>query len=98
MLQELCYDFKLSVYVTKTKVLVFKERGRLSKAEQWFYNNSQIETVKGFSYVGVFFSQQMAMFEMAKSICVKAKKALNHLFNCLHSLPCIPYKTLFQEI
>ena len=55
MLQELCYDFKLSVYVTKTKVLVFKERGRLSKAEQWFYSNSQIETVKGFSYVGVFF-------------------------------------------
>ena len=55
MLQELCNDFKLSVNVTKTKVLVFKKGGRLSKAEKWFYNNSQIETVNGFSYVGVFF-------------------------------------------
>ena len=44
VLQECCYDFKLIVNVTKIKVLVFKKGGRLSKAEQLFYNNSQIET------------------------------------------------------
>ena len=96
MLQECCNDFKLSVNVTKTKVLVFKKGGRLSWAEKWFYNNSQIETVNGFSNVGVFFSHQMSMFKMAESISVKAKKVLNHLFNCLHSLPCITYKTVFK--
>jgi len=44
VLQECCHDFKLIVNVTKTKVLVFKKGGRLSKAEQLFYNNSHIET------------------------------------------------------
>ena len=34
---------------------------------------------------------------MTESISVKAKKALNHLFNCLHSLSCIPYKTFFKS-
>ena len=53
-------DFKLIVNVTKTKVLVFKKGERLSKAETWFYNNSQIETVNGSSYVGVCFLQQMS--------------------------------------
>jgi len=86
VLQECCNDFKLIVNVTKTKVLVFKKGGRLSKAEQWY----------GFLYLGVFFSQQMSMFKMAESISVKAKKALNHLFNGLHSLPCIPYETFFK--
>ena len=33
---------------------------------------------------------------MAEFISVKVKKALTHLFNCLHSLPCIPYKTFFK--
>jgi len=36
------------------------------------------------------------LFKMAESISVKAKKALNHLFNCLHGIPCIPYKTFFK--
>ena len=96
-LQECCNDFQLSVNVTKTKVLVFKKGGRLPKAEKWFYSNSQIETINGFSYVGVFFSHQMSMFKMAESISVKAKKVLDHLFNCLHSLPCITYKTVFKS-
>ena len=60
-LQECCNDFKLIVNVTKTKVLVFKKGGRLPKAEKWFYNNSQIETVNVFSYVWVCFSQQMSV-------------------------------------
>ena len=79
MLQEFGNAFKLIVNVTKTKVLVFKEGGRLSKVEKWFYNNSQIETVNGFSYVGVVFFHN-------KGLCLKwpkAKKALNHLLVCI---------------
>ena len=38
----------------------------------------------------------MSMFKMAECISVKVKKALTHLFNCLHSLPCFPYKTFFK--
>jgi len=63
-----CNDFKLIGNVTKTKVLVFKKGGRLSKVEQLFYNNSQIETVNGFSYVGVFFHN--------KCLCLKWLNAL----------------------
>ena len=63
VLQEISNDFKLIVNVTKTKVLVFTKGGRLSKVEQGFYNNSQIETVNGFSYVGVFFHN--------KCLCLK---------------------------
>jgi len=37
------------------------------------------------------------MFKMAEYISVKAKQALNLVFNCLHGLPCIPYCTFFKN-
>jgi hypothetical protein len=44
------------VNVEKTKIVVFSE-GRLSRNLHFNYNGTDIEIVKDFNYLGIYFSQ-----------------------------------------
>ena len=56
ILQGYCEKWKLSVNVTKTKVMVFKKAGRLKRGLRFTYNNLELEIVNEFSYLSVIFS------------------------------------------
>lgn len=79
----------LHVNTEKTKILVFKRGGQLSRREKWFYKNTQLDCVSGFTYVGNYFSSTMSLFKMAEHCAVKAKKVLLLLLKGVLSLPCI---------
>ena len=51
-----CEDWKLNVNIEKTKILIFS-RGKISRNEKYYLNNAEIEIVKDYKYLGVFFAK-----------------------------------------
>ena len=86
ILSTYCATYKLQVNIDKTKVLIFKKGGQLSRREKWYYNGHILETVNGFSYVGVHFTSNLSMYKMAESASTKAKRVLAYLFNSFNEL------------
>lgn len=96
ILNQFCEHSKLAVNILKTKVLVFKRGGQLASKEKWTYGGTQLETVNGFIYVGIYFTNRLSMYKMAEAMCTKAKKVLLYIFSSLQDVPCLPYKTFFK--
>ncbi|WAR00846.1 hypothetical protein MAR_025218, partial [Mya arenaria] len=59
----------------KTKVMVYKNGGTLSKTEKWYFNKERLEVVNGFPYVGVFLSQQLSFPRMANEQATAGKRS-----------------------
>ena len=64
---------------TKTKVLVFRKRGRLRQHEQWSYNDESLEIVDTFNYRGTVFSNNGKWSSNEQSLVAKALKAMKCL-------------------
>ena len=47
---------KLTININKTKVLIFKNEGKNKRGEKWKYKNMELEIVKEYKYLGVWFS------------------------------------------
>ena len=54
-LQEKRKDWCLTVYTSKTKILIFNKAGRLIK-QNFRYGNGNIECVSNYKYLGIWFS------------------------------------------
>ena len=52
LLREYCVQNKLVVNIIKTKIVVFKKDGTLSRHEKWYYDGNLLEVVNCFTYVG----------------------------------------------
>jgi len=63
----------LQVNLNKTKVIVFKRSGRISKYDVFTWNGSKVETVKNYTYLGVTFSSS-GSFEVAATEFVRKGK------------------------
>ena len=96
MLHTFCQNNKLAVNTEKTKVIVFKKGGQLSRKEKWFYNGNNLEVIHEFCYIGVFFTNRLSLYKMAENMCAKAQRVLAHLFNSFGELPYLPAKTFFK--
>ena len=88
----------MQVNIHKTKVLIFKKGVHLSRRERWYYNGRVLETVNGFSNVGVHFTSNLSMYKMAESASIKAKRVLAYLFNSFNEMSYIPVKPFFKVI
>ena len=53
VLYEYTKNWKLSVNVSKTKIVVFRNGGKTKDHEKWCYNDSEVEIVNQFTYLGV---------------------------------------------
>ena len=96
MLQKFCEEYRLSVNIDKTKIIVFKNGGSLSRNERWVYKNNVLQTVCGFDYVGIHFTNRLSLYKMSESISVKAKKVLLYVLNSLKTYKCLPYDVFFK--
>jgi hypothetical protein len=86
ILSNYCTEWQLSVNTQKTKIVVFKNGGRLSRHERWSFNGENIDTVNGFDFVGFYFSSTLSLYKMSESMAVKAKRALVCILASLHHL------------
>ena len=69
-----CSQWKLTVNVEKTKILVFS-KGPMLKTK-FYYNNLVIENVKEFKYLGIVFSRTGSFSKAKKHLCEQAQKAM----------------------
>ena len=92
MLYALCSynnEWKLSLNVSKTKIVVFRNGGVLRENDKWFYHGNEIEVVNEFNYLGLLFNyngkfsktQKHAADQGRKANFALSAKLKNHCFN-----------------
>ncbi|MCG8033764.1 MAG: reverse transcriptase family protein [Candidatus Thiodiazotropha taylori] len=79
-----CQEWKLNINIEKTKILIFGARKRPSL--QFNINNTNIEVVDKYKYLGIFFSQSGSFLNARKHIVQQAKKAMTLLFIRINNL------------
>lgn len=85
-LQDYCQSWNLTVNVDKTKIMVFRKGGLLSRRERWYYNGTEIEVVNQFNYLGVVFTPSGSFIQATKTLSGKALRALCSLLSITKSL------------
>ena len=80
-LQAYCERWNLTVNVDKTKIMVFRKGGILSRREKWLYNGADIELVNQFNYLGIIFTPGGSFIQATKTLSDKALRALCSLLS-----------------
>ena len=60
----------------KTKVMVFRNGGRLRANEKWYLNGRRLDTVNKYKYLGVVFTPRLKWTLTQKTIFTHATKAV----------------------
>ena len=85
---DLLYDYfqrwKLVVNINKTKIMIFRKGGRISQRLNFYYNNSIIEIVNKFSYLGIVFTSGGSFSEAQSTLSGQALKAIFKLNKYLY--------------
>ena len=66
ILYRYCTQWKFTLNVTKTKILVFRAKGKLSFNDKWYYSGNELEIVDFFPYLGMVFSYTQTQFVSAQ--------------------------------
>lgn len=76
VLKDYCQRWKLTVNITKTKIMIFRKGGRLPDNLNFKYNDSIFEIVNKFCYLGVVFTSGGSSFETQKTLAGQSLKAI----------------------
>ena len=87
-----CNRWKLTVNVSKTKVMVFRKGGMLPRNMAFFYNGERLEKVKEFKYLGMVFTTGGSFSEAQNTLAGQAQKAIFKLNKCLYKFTYISPK------
>jgi len=69
----------LTVYMGKTKVMVFRRGGFLGKEERWSLDDSILEVMNSYKYLGFVFTTKLSTTTAMDKLTVKAKKKVIRL-------------------
>ena len=69
-------EWSLRVNVEKTKVVVFRNGGKIHHNEHWIYDNVELEIVNEFKYLGLLFNYNGKFLNMQKHAAEQGRKAL----------------------
>ena len=95
MLSEYCERWGLEVNTDKTKVMVFRKRGRVERDINFYYDNQRLEIVDDFNYLGVVLNYTGSFTLNQQNLSGKGLKAMNVLLSKLRTVDFTP-KTMCQ--
>ena len=81
MLSEYCERWGLEVNTDKTKVMVFRKRGRVERDINFYYDNQRLEIVDDFNYLGVVLNYTGSFTLNQQNLSGKGLKAMNVLLS-----------------
>ena len=84
--------------IEKTKIVIFRKGGQISVNDRWFYNGSQIEATKHFTYLGMVFFSGGSFSENQNKIAGQAQKAIFSVQKMLDDIKCDMYCDLFDKL
>ena len=73
----------LSINISKSKVMVFKRSGRISKFDSFTWSGQKIEVVKSYTYLGVLFNSSGNFSQAGAEFIMKGKMAQGAIFSSL---------------
>ncbi|XP_039288517.1 uncharacterized protein LOC120352373 isoform X2 [Nilaparvata lugens] len=76
-LERYCGRCNLRANLDKSKVMVFRNGGKMARSEKWTYKNEQIECVNRYKYLGVVLTPTLNFEAQVSDKLDKAKLALN---------------------
>ena len=79
LLHSYCKTWGLTVNTDKTKIMVFRKRGRLLSNEKWNFDGKELTVVDDFNYLGTVFNYTGSFKLNQEYLAGKAIKALNVL-------------------
>ncbi|KAK6172852.1 hypothetical protein SNE40_016429 [Patella caerulea] len=83
-LSNYCYENNLNVNVNNSKIVIFKNGGKIRENETWTYEGKDLEIVKSFNYLGVVFNHNGKFSLTQKTIAQQASKACFGLQRIIH--------------
>ena len=63
----------LKVNLDKTKVMIFRKGGHISKSEKWFYKEEVIEIVNSYKYLGFTLTTKLSFTSAFEELTRRAK-------------------------
>ena len=86
------YELGVTGYtIEKTKIVVFRKRGRLKDDESWTYNGVSLEVLNDFNYLGTVFNYTGKFAFTQEMLIGKGLKALNFLLFKTKTYALTPY-------
>ena len=92
LLFDYCQRRKLVVNTSKTKIMIFRNGGRLPQGLNLYYNNLLIEIVNKFSYLGIVFTVGGSFSEAQNTLSGKALNAIFKLNKYLYKFTNVSIK------
>ena len=96
ILQEYCKMWNLKVSEEKSKIMVFRNGGKLRSYEKWYYNNKLLETCTYFCYLGVHFSSVLSWSQNIKLRATKGLRALGCVQSLMYKIPKMDTRVLWK--
>ena len=87
-----CSKWNLTVNINKTKVVVFRNGGKLRNDEKWTYNGENIEVVDQYLYLGVMLHYNGKFYKTQLNIAAKGRKCLSMLYGKMKNM-CLNVET-----
>ena len=75
-IQKCTSKWSLSVNTSKTKIVVFRNGGKVNANEKWFYDNKEIEVVDSFTYLGVLLNYNGKYNVLQNKLAEQGRKAV----------------------
>jgi len=96
ILKTCCDNMCLQIYKDKTKIMVFRSGGYLSKVERWFFEGKEIEIVNRYCYLGFTFSTRLSVPIGIQGLISKAKTAAFLICRAFFKCDSMTKKVFFQ--
>lgn len=93
-----CQQWKLTVNTKKSKVVIFS-KGRISSKYKFLLNNTPLEIVKEYKYLGIFLPRSGSFYKTKKHLASQATRAMYSLLSKIRkqSLPIDIQIDLFEK-
>ncbi|XP_075160593.1 uncharacterized protein LOC142233513 [Haematobia irritans] len=76
-LENYCDLWNLTVNMEKSEIMIFRNGGRLSRNEEWFYKGNIIKIAKEYNYLGVTLTPRMKFLKHVEKRTAQSKTAIN---------------------
>ena len=81
LISTFCDSVELNVNLDKTKIIVFRNGGKLRAYEKWYYKGTQIEVVSFYKYLGMFMTPKLTWTKTHENAVNKAQKVILCIFS-----------------